>query len=412
MSNEFIVHTNCTYCNNPLEELLYLGALPAVNVMRNIADGPYEYSSFPLTLAFCKLCQLVQLKEELYSQDVFPDHYPYLSGTTQILRENFEFQYIEINDLVNLKPSDLLVDIGSNDGTLLSNYVNTCRVLGVEPTSAGSEAERNGIPTWKEFFNKDTSERILRELGQAKIVTACNVFAHIPNLKDLMANIDSILEPSGIFVSESHYLFSLLNTLQFDTVYHEHLRYYSVAFLRKLFSDYGFEIIRVQTIPTHGGSIRVWASRKGAHPQDPSVHTFLENEQKLSDNNFKALTDFSKEVLNWRQDFRKFIATVISDGSSIGAIGSPSRASTLLSFSGLTHHDIVAVGEISTSHKIGRYMPGTRIPVIDERVLIDSQPSYLLILSWHIASELIPKLKEFGFRGKFIIPLPELKIIH
>lgn len=411
MPIDFTSHSKCTYCDSSLNELLHLGVLPPVNVMEVVIEQSQQLVRFPLTLAICKDCQLVQIKEELASKDVFPDSYPYLSGTTQILRKNFANQYVEVNAFIPLTKTDLLVDIGSNDGTLLSNYINTCEVLGIEPTSAAAIAQKNGIRTWKTFFDRSAAEKILKTLGKAKVVTACNVFAHIPNLKTLMSNVVDILRPDGVFVTESHYLYSLLENLQFDTIYHEHLRYYSVTFLNRLFSDFNFEIIRVQSIQTHGGSIRVWAAKKGVFTPDESVKLFLNDEEQFSTRHSNTLENFADRVLEWRNEFCDFISSLKAEGLVIGAIGAPSRASTLISFSGLSHLEIVAVGEISTSHKIGRYMPGTRIPVVDERKLVENQPDYLLLLSWHIAEELMPKLREIGFRGRFIIPLPELRVI-
>jgi hypothetical protein len=241
-------------------------------------------------------------------------------------------------------------------------------------------------------------------------VTACNVFAHIPDLKNLMLGIDTILEDDGIFISESHYLIGLLETLQFDTIYHEHLRYYSANFLNKLFCDFGYEIIRIRKIPTHGGSIRVWAARSGKYKIDSNVIKFLVDEENNEYYGLNAHLQFAKEVSNWRHVFRKTIADIRGSNQSIYAIGAPSRASTLIAYTGLEVSDLFGVGEISGSHKIGRYMPGTRIPIVSEDEVLDRKPDYLLMLSWHIADELIPKLKNKGYQGKFIIPLPNITI--
>jgi hypothetical protein len=327
------------------------------------------------------------------------------------LRENFKNQFDEINEFLDLGENDLVVDIGSNDGTLLSNYRSTTKILGVEPTNAADVAISQEIPTLKEFFTKELAQQISREHGKAKVITACNVFAHIPRLSELMTGITELLDEDGVFVSESHYLFSLIETLQFDTIYHEHLRYYSVKFLNRLFEDFGMEIIKVSHIPTHGGSIRVWAGKKGRFQKQESVkNALIFEEEKLSDG-VNLLEKFVADLLLWRQEFRKLISEIGLAGHSLAAIGAPSRASTLISFAGLTHLDISAVGEIRGSHKIGRFMPGTNIPIIDEYDTLASKPDYLLMLSWHIAAELMPKIREKGFKGKFIIPLPDPKIV-
>jgi hypothetical protein len=242
------------------------------------------------------------------------------------------------------------------------------------------------------------------------LVTACNVFAHIPDLKNLMLNIDSILEEDGIFISESHYLMGMLETLQFDTIYHEHLRYYSANFLSKLFSDFGYEIIKIKKIPTHGGSIRVWAARSGKHKVEVDVGVFLKSEKNSMFFGLPAHLEFATQVNAWRHEFRKVIAEIRGTNKSIYAIGAPSRASTLIAYSGLEASDLLGVGEIEGSSKIGRLIPGTRIPVISEDEVLSNKPDYLLILSWHIAGELIPKLIEKGFMGQFITPLPLIDI--
>ena len=401
----------CSYCMSPTEQILDLGFLPPVNVMSRIDENISLNTSYPLGISICQSCGLTQIINEIESALVFPESYPYLSGTTKILVENFSAQAQEILSFKRLKSNQLVIDIGSNDGTLLKNYINTCKVLGIEPTGAANVAIQNKIPTIHKFFNKSTAAEILQVHGKASIITACNVFAHIPDLKNLMHSIDSILDEDGIFISESHYLVDLLQSLQFDTIYHEHLRYYHANFLNKLFGDFGYEIIMVKKIPTHGGSIRVWASRIGKNKVDLNVEHFLASEKKSNFFGLEAHYEFTKKVSKWRHQFRKLIAEIRDNHKSIYAIGAPSRASTLLSFSGLEVSDLFAVGEISGSHKIGRYMPGTKIPIISEDEVLSKKQDYLLMLSWHIADELIPKIKNKGFEGQFIVPLPDIKLL-
>ena len=410
-SDKVNILKRCSYCQSELKILLNLGSLPPVNVMDRVDEAFYGYQAFPLTWAVCKECSLVQILEELSGDSVFPESYPYLSGTTRILRENFKEQYAEIQSFLGLTSENLVIDIGSNDGTLLSNYKSTSKILGVEPTNAADVALSQEIPTLKKFFSSQIAQQILVEHGKAKAITACNVFAHIPDLSALMGGIENLLDDKGIFVSESHYIYSLIETLQFDTIYHEHLRYYSVEFLNRLFNDFGMEIIRVKRIPTHGGSIRVWSAKKGVFAPDTSVKEILDYERKSEQAGDLNLDNFVVRLLDWRQEFRNLISQLKIENKSIAAIGAPSRASTLISFAGLSHFDLLSVGEISGSHKIGRYMPGTSIPVVDESEILSGKVDYLLMLSWHIAEELIPILRKGGYRGKFIIPLPQPLIV-
>ena len=410
-SSPISILRDCSFCNSDLHILLNLGSLPPVNVMSKVTEEFHGFTAYPLTWAVCKQCGLVQILEELNGDAVFPPNYPYLSGTTRILRENFFEQAQEIQKFLGLTNEDLVVDIGSNDGTLLSNYQPVSKVLGVEPTNAADLALKNNIPTLKKFFTNELASEILSEHGKAKVITACNVFAHIPNLRELMSGIKELLADDGVFISESHYLFSLVETLQFDTIYHEHLRYYSLEFLTRLFEDFGLEIIKVSRISTHGGSIRVWAARKAVFEIQDSVKYSRVYESAEMKGSADQLAKFVDNLKVWRQEFRKVIANLSLDGAQIAAIGAPSRASTLISFAGLTHLDITAVGEIQGSHKIGRFMPGTTIPIVNESEVIANNPDYLLMLSWHIADELIPKIREKGFKGKFIVPLPYPKIV-
>jgi hypothetical protein len=402
---------NCKYCFGSTNEILDLGFLPPVNVMAKTSENIQVNISYPLRLTFCPNCLLTQISDEIDENLIFPKAYPYLSGTTKILRENFAEQFTELIDFKPAKPNQLVIDIGSNDGTLLSNYQKNFTVLGIEPTDVAKVAIDSGVRTVQKFFNMQTAKEIENVFGKAQVVTACNVFAHIPNLSELMKGIDLILDKDGIFISESHYLTQLLETLQFDTIYHEHLRYYTGNFLSRLFNDFGFEIIKIKRIPTHGGSIRVWAARSGQYDVDEDVDKFLVSEKNSQFFGLSGHEKFAIEVLEWRQQFRKLIADLRISNKSIFGIGAPSRASTLVAYSGLEESDLSAVGEIRGSHKIGRYMPGTRIPIISEEEVLDQKPDYLLMLSWHISDELIPKIKKSGYSGKFIIPLPKIRII-
>ena len=192
----------CTYCFEPTNEILDLGFLPPVNVMDKISENIQVNKSYPLRLVYCNNCLLTQIEDEIDGELVFPESYPYLSGTTRILRENFTEQFNELINFKPAKPNQLVIDIGSNDGTLLSNYKNDFAVLGIEPTGAAKVAVNNNIRTIQKFFNKETAGEILNDFGKAQVVTACNVFAHIPNLSTLMESVDLILEEDGIFNSE------------------------------------------------------------------------------------------------------------------------------------------------------------------------------------------------------------------
>jgi hypothetical protein len=240
------------------------------------------------------------------------------------------------------------------------------------------------------------------------MITATNVFAHIEDIHEIVDCILELLDQDGIFISEFHYLLRLIETLQYDTIYHEHLRYYSVTALKYLLEMHGLEIIHTRPIRTHGGSMRVYAARKGQHPVSESVAATLATEScELTDSKLKA---FKQNVVNSKLALYALLRDIKRQGGRIYGVGAPSRASTLINYVGLDDGIMDCVLEIKGSYKIGKYVPGTMIPVVDEGRLFADQPEYAMVLSWHIADELMPKLAGGGFKGKFIIPLPEPRI--
>lgn len=403
----------CQVCGSPeLTPILFLGYLPPVNTMPVLGEPPKEQAAYPANLLSCKKCTLAQIGLIVDPNILFPPEYPYSSGTTKILRENFAELYQECLSMTKLSAQDLIVDIGSNDGTLLSNFKNGGhRVVGIEPTEMGKLAIKRGIPTEISFFGKTAAEKVKSTDGTAKIITATNVFAHIENVHDIVENIMLLLADDGLFISESHYLLSLVETLQYDTIYHEHLRYYSLSSLNYLFEHHGLEIVHAKKIPTHGGSIRVYAARKGLRRPTEAVQKLFEEERTsaLLANDMKG---FREKVSLSKLDVMALLRDLKRKGARIFGIGAPSRASTLINYVGLDDSILDCVCEVSDSHKVGKYMPGTLIPVVDEKRLFDEQPEYALLLSWHIADELIANLGKKGFNGKYIVPLPDARIVE
>ena len=401
----------CQICDSPrLEPILFLGYLPPVNKMHGIGERPKEENSYPAQLLYCAKCSLVQLGLIVDAGILFPSEYPYTSSTTKILRENFAELYKECTGLIDLKSSDLVVDIGSNDGNLLSNFKGHYNVLGVTPEDIGKIAIKRGIPTIIDYFTKDVVENILIKSGQAKVVTATNVFAHIENINEIVECILRLLSKNGVFISESHYLLPLIETLQYDTIYHEHLRYYSLHSLQYLFKVHGLEVFHARRIPTHGGSIRVYAARKGEFSVRDTVADLLKEERPVVLNK-EGLLKFRERVVLSKLELNALLGGIKKRGERIYGISAPSRASTLINYTGIDDGILDCVLEIKGSYKIGKYMPGTLIPILEESLLFKDQPEYALLLSWHIADELMPKLREKGFKGKYIVPLPSPRII-
>ncbi len=408
-----VVVEECQVCgSSDLTPVFFLGYLPPVNQMSPIGEQPHEQPAYPAQWLHCAKCHLVQLGLIVDPQVLFPPEYPYTSGTTKILRDNFAEMYQEVKGIVPLESQDLIVDIGSNDGTLLSNFHNGGhRVRGIEPSLVGNLANQRGIPTWISFFGQSIANRVRSEEGPAKIITATNVFAHIENIHDIVDGIMLMLGERGIFISESHYLMALLETLQYDTIYHEHLRYYSLHSLSYLLQQHGLEVIHARRIPTHGGSIRVYAARQGVYPPQSSVASMLEAEVSAG-LDAARLTKFKERAMISKLELYALLAGIKKSGARVVGIGAPSRASTLIHYVGLDDGILDCVLEVKGSLKVGKYMPGTLIPVIEESRLYEEQPDYAMLLSWHIADELIPKLTAKGFKGGYIVPLPSPRIVR
>ena len=402
----------CQVCGHaPLETVLSLGYMPPVNQMVPIGEVPRQLPWFPTTLLHCRKCELVQLGLVVDPVIIFPPEYPYTSGTTKLLRDNFADLQRESAAMLGLTGKDLVIDIGSNDGTLLSNFKNGGqRILGIEPTDVGDIANERGIPTIKRYFGLDTARQVKREHGAASVVTAANCFAHMEDVHAIVDGIVELLKPDGVFISESHYLVPLLDTLQYDTIYHEHLRYYSLASLKYLLEMHDLEVFHARPIPSHGGSIRVYAARRGSRPVQDSVNRMLDAEPR-GEAMAKRLQAFHRDVILSKLRLLSMLRDLKERGERIAAISAPSRASTLVNYVGLDEGLIDYVCEIPGSLKIGKYMPGTQIPVVEEARLFAEQPDCAVIFSWHIADELAPKLKAKGFRGKLITPLPEPRVL-
>jgi SAM-dependent methyltransferase len=399
----------CQICNSKkLNEILDLGYMPPVNNFLSFLKVKKQELFFPTQFFNCDKCKFFQLGSIVNKEIIFPKSYPYTSSTTKILRENFRDLSKKCFSKFPLSKKDLIMDIGSNDGNLLINFKDRMRVVGITPEDVGKLAIKKGIPTILDYFNDKTSERFLKMYGKAKIITATNVFAHIDEPHKLTKNVKKCLTNDGIFIVEIHYATSLIKSLQYDTIYHEHMRYYTLYSLVKLLKKNGLNIFDAEKIPTHGGSLRVYSSKKKISPSERMKKIIINEKMFLNKSNIKK---FTQKVHQSKYKLLKLLEKIKSKNKNIYAIGAPSRATTLINFVGLDNYTINYILEKKGSYKINKLMPGTNIPVVDEKIVKKSQPDYLLILSWHISDDLIKIFKKNGFRGKFIVPLPYPKII-
>lgn len=399
----------CQICNSKkIKEVIDLGHMPAVNNFHSFSKFKKEEIFFPTQLFYCNSCYFFQLSCIVNKEIIFPKSYPYTSSTTKILRDNFKKLSSKCFDKFKLNKRDLIIDIGSNDGNLLSYFKKKMKVLGITPEDIGKLAIKKGIPTILQYFDKKIIPNILKKHGKAKLITATNVFAHIDKPHDVAKNIHRCLKDDGIFIAECHYIVPLINTLQYDTIYHEHMRYYSLHSLIKLLKKNGLNVFDAEEISTHGGSIRIYSSKKKLK-KTINLAKILKNEKIILNN--KTLKKFRERVFESKLKILEMIKKIRTKNNTIFGVGAPSRASTFINFVGLDQFSIDCIVEKEGSYKINKYMPGTNIPVLNEKIINKEKPDYLLILSWHIYKELILNFKKKNYKGKFIIPLPIPRII-
>lgn len=390
-----------------LHSLISLGLLPVSNVLSKINKKSHQIF-YPTELFYSAKSKIVQLGIILDKKILYPKNYAYTSSTTRSLRDNFKNLHSEILRLFSINKEDLIIDIGSNDGNLLSNFKNKCRILGITPENIGKQAIKKRIPTILDYFTPKLAKKISKKYGKARFITATNVLAHMDNINSVLKSIYFLLDEKGVFVSESHYLISLVDGLQYDSIYHDHLRYYSISSLNYLFKKNGLEIIYVKKIDTHGGSIRVYASKIGKIKIIKNFKKLLDYEKNIFFK--KNLFQFKDKVYKSRESFYKLLSKI--PNQQIYGISAPSRATTLINFLGLNKDIVKCIVEIEGSKKIGCYLAGTDIPIVNEKILYKQQPKFALLLSWHISKDLIKNLKKRGYNGKFIIPLPIPKIVN
>lgn len=405
--------TVCQLCGSePLVPILSLGHLPPVHAHLTKARLHAPETTYPLNLCKCGSCGLIQIDYAVDPRELFAPEYPYHSGMTNMLINNFRALAETLSQTYELAPGTLVVDIGSNDGTLLKPFKEKgLKVLGVEPTDNAKVAEQNGIPTVQAFFTEDVAKDIVATHGNAKIVTATNVFAHINNHFEFLEGVKTILGEDGIFVSESQYLLDIVEKLELDTIYHEHLRYYSLKPLLALLEKAGFTLIDAERITAAGGSIRAYAA-VGKKPQSPRVQELIAAEEAAGLYDDAKLKAFADRTIKAKHDLQALLLACKKDGSRIVGLGAAGRSNTLLGFTRIDDTILEYLCERTGSPKIGLYSPGSHILIVDEEQLLREQPEYACVLSWHIGEELMKKMRDLGYKGKFIMPLPEPRIIE
>ena len=406
--------TNCQICNSKkMNLILDLGHQPLCDSLLTKEMLVDSEKTYPLRMLWCEECSLVQLDYCVDGKEVYHPDYPYRTGITKELVEYLETMSDSLISKYDLNSNDLVMDLGSNDGTLLSSFQKSgIKTIGVEPTNIAKIANQNGIETIQEFFNRDVAKIIKNKFGQVSLVLATNMFAHMSTIGEVISGIESILKPDGVFVFENHYLMDVIQGGQFDTIYHEHLRTYSLKSLIKLFSYYNFTITDVERGSRYGGNIRVHVTKGKNRTVSENVNSLLDEEKKFGLYEMETYTKFRDRVKKAKIDFMTFLLKTKSEGKTVVGNSCPGRSVTLLNYYGVDTELISYIAEQSTSLKLGMFLPGKLIPIINNEILLKEQPDYVILLAWHYAEPIMNQLKERGLKSKFVIPLPDLKIIE
>jgi len=405
---------SCQVCNSrKLNLVIDLGHQPLCDSLLSNTTLNEPEITYPLRMYWCEDCSLVQLDYCVDGNTVYHPDYPYRSGVT---KELVKYQKSIGKSLIakyNLEDVDLVVDIGSNDGTLLSGFkefeINT---LGVEPTNIAKIANEKGIQTLQEFFTVNIANKIKDTHGKASLILSTNMFAHMSTIGEVVSGIEVLLKDNGTFIMESHYLLDVIKGGQFDTIYHEHLRTYSLKSLVKLFSYYNFTVTDVERGSRYGGNIRIHVTKGKDHPISENVIKLLKKEENFGLYNLNTYKKFANRVTKAKKDFMEFIYKIKKEGKTIVGNSCPGRCVTLLNYYGVDSDLIPYIAEQSTSLKLGMYLPGKGIPIINNEILFNEQPDYVVLFAWHYAEPIMEQLREKGLKSKFVIPLPDLTIVE
>ena len=406
--------TKCRICRSEnLKKFLDLGMQPLANSFLKKSETNVQEEKYPLNLLFCVNCGLVQTDYIVPPEKMFKN-YLWVSGTSDTIPVHFQKLAEEAAQKVHADENSLAVDIGSNDGTLLKGFKRIgMQTLGVEPaTNIAKIAIKNGIETVNDFFNSDMARRIAADKGKAKIITATNVVAHINDSYDLIDGVKMLLEDNGAFIIEVPYLAEMIQNNEFDTAYHEHLSYFAVGPLSKLFKDAGMEIFDVERTQVHGGTIRVYVKKKGASMQvSGAVEEFLALERKMGLDKFETYMKFAERVHKLKGELNSLLNKLKSEGNTIAGYGAPAKGNTLLNFFQIGTDKLDFIAD-KNPLKHGLYTPGMHIPVMPVEKISQEKPDYMLILAWNFSDEIMRQQKDFkDSGGKFIIPIPGVKIV-
>lgn len=405
---------NCRICHgNRLQHYLNLGFTPPADSFIREQGLQQSETHYPLDVLLCNDCGMSQLGYTVPPDILYQHDYPYESSTTSAGRTHFLNFASSVVKKFGLTSENLAIDIGSNVGVLLDGFkTNGCRVLGIEPSAnISATAIGRGIDTINDFISPKLAANLVVSHGNASVVTATNVFAHIDDLDAFVESIDILLNKTGVLVIEAPHFLKLIKNIEYDTIYHEHLLYIAVRPLNRLFNRFGFEVFDVEEIGIHGGSIRIYVCRIGTYPTTQALTDIIKTEEDNKIFDLERLLEFSTQVAEHRIKLMTLLNSLKASGASLAGVSAPAKGMTLLNYCHIGPELLDFMTEKSKL-KIGLYTPGTHIPIMPDETLIEKQPDYALLLAWNFADEIIENLKEYRQGGgKFIIPIPEPRIV-
>lgn len=405
----------CRHCASELmHTFLDLGFAPPSNAYLTKSDLTKPEKYFPLKVKVCDQCWLVQTEDYAQATELFDSEYAYFSSTSSGWLEHAR-KYAEkmISDL-GLNKDSLVVEVASNDGYLLKNFVESgIPCLGIEPTaSTAAVAESLSIPVLREFFTEKLGARLAAEGRKADLIAGNNVYAHVPDINDFTRGLKAVLKPSGVITLEFPHLMRLIESTQFDTIYHEHFSYLSLYTVAQIFNSAGLRIWNVEELPTHGGSLRIYGCHADSNREQlPAVKSILEEEFRRGMQDLSTYLSFQTKANSIKNEVLEFLISQKKNGKKIVAYGAAAKGNTLLNYAGVKPDLLPFVCDAALS-KQGKFMPGSHIPILTPSVLAELKPDYVLILPWNIAHEVVqetmPLLSE---DAKFLIAIPRLMVL-